>query len=429
MTAEVLSPPLDRREGVLHIGGVSCVELAECYGTPLYVTDEDRIRENYRRLHRAFSTRWSRVRIHYAIKANNNLSVLRILQQEGAGVDCSCLEEVQLAQMAGFSIEDMLLTACYIDLADFKKALELGVLVNLDDPSVLSALSPNEVPNRICVRINPGFGKAAFPSLVLGGEGSKFGMSEEAALAAIEKAKALGVNEFGLHMMAGSCVLDPAYFGQVTRRLLDIADRIADKVGIEFEFIDVGGGFGVPYAPSEKPLDIDRTAEEICVALREHFGSTSSGPRLLVEPGRYLVCDSTILLSRVRAVKAGPVPFVGIDAGMNTLLRPALYGAYHEIVLANRLESRMRTTNVCGTVCENTDIIARNRTLPFMVPGDLVAILNAGAYGFSMSSQYNTRPRAAEVLVKDGGHELVRERETLEDLVGRQRVPRRLLET
>ena len=426
MANERLEPPLSRIDGSLHIGGVSCVRFAEIYGTPLYVTDEDRIRCNYRRFYESFSSRWDDVRIYYAVKANSNLSVLRVLRQEGAGVDCSCIEEVQLASISGFRTDDMMLTANYLDADTLRTAFGMGLLVNLDDPSVLYGLSSEEAPREICLRINPGFGMGAFPTLVLAGKESKFGMAEETALKAYECAKALGVEKFGIHMMAGSCVLDPGYFGDITRRLLDIADRISQRVGIDFDFIDVGGGFGVPYRPSEKPLDIDLTADSIVEALREHYESGSKAPRLVLEPGRYLVCDSTVLLSRVLARKETEPPFVGIDAGMNSLLRPALYGAHHEILLSDRHETRMERVNVCGTICENTDIMAKDREMPMMKPGDVVAILNAGAYGFSMSSQYNTRPRPAEVLLKDGEHQIVREREVLADVIGRQHIPRRL---
>lgn len=428
MASELLPPSLQRVEGVLHIGGVSCVELAESYGTPLYVMDERRIRENYRRMHAAFLRRWPNFRIFYAVKANSNLSVLRILRQEGAGADCSCLEEVSLAELAGFRREDILLTANYIDLADLKAAFAMGLSVNLDDPTLLEKAEFEHVPKRISMRINPGYGKGAFPGLVLAGRESKFGMSEELATKAYDRAKAMGFERFGIHMMAGSCVLDPGYFEEVARRLLDISCRIADKVGIEFEVVNVGGGFGVPYHPSEIPLDIELTAERITGVFKECFGLSRNGPKLAVEPGRYLVCDAGVLLARVRAVKRGEVPFIGVDAGMNTLLRPALYGAYHEVLLANRREEHTSVANLCGTICENTDILAKGRELPQMAPGDIVAILNAGSYGFSMSSQYNSRPRAAEALVNNGMHELIRERETLADIIGRQHVPRRLAE-
>ena len=409
----------------MFIGGKSCVELAERYGTPVYVMDEGRLRENYRRLKSAFSGRLRKFRIHYAMKANSNLSVLGILRQEGAGVDCASLEEAKIALMAGYSAKDIMLTASYIDESDLREAIRMGLLVNIDDSSALDSIPRGKIPRALCFRINPGFGKAVFPSLTLGGSDSKFGMDGQAMVACLRTAHEMGVQSFGIHMMAGSGSLDAVYFGQVTERMLEIAVAVADAAGVSFDFIDVGGGFGVPYRTSERPLDVELVAEEVCGALRKTFGNGRE-PTLLIEPGRYLVCDSGILLSRVRAIKQGRIPFIGIDAGMNTLLRPALYGAHHEVLLANRLEKKTAAANVCGTVCENTDIMARERVLPRMAPGDLVAILNAGAYGFCMSSHYNGKPRPPEVLVARGKSELVREGESIRDVVGRQKVPARL---
>ncbi|MBN1678009.1 MAG: diaminopimelate decarboxylase [Candidatus Thermoplasmatota archaeon] len=412
--------------GVLRIGGASCVELADCYGTPLYVTDEGRIRENYRRIWHAFANRWRNLRVYYAVKANANLSVLSILRQEGAGADCSGVEEARLAMMAGFRPDDILLTASYINATDLKTALALGVRVNLDDASALDHITGEGIPAFISMRINPGVGRGHHAGVVTAGRDSKFGMDETAAVDAYEKAKALGIRDFGIHMMAGSGSLDADYFGEITKKLLGIADEISTRVGIEFSFVDLGGGFGIPHRNGERPLDINRAATLITDEMKASFGSSDRAPVLAIEPGRYIVGDSTILLARVRSVKRGVKTFVGIDAGMNTFVRPALYGAYHEILLANRGEKDMETVSVCGTICENTDLMAKDVLLPKMEPGDLVAILNAGAYGFSMSSQYNTNPRPAEALVLDGTHQLTRERETLSDVIGRQHVPPRL---
>ncbi len=423
---ERIPPHMSKEGGILTIGGVSCVELAESYGTPLYVTDEGRLRDNYRRIRKAFADRWPDVRIHYATKANGNLSVLNTLRQEGASADCSGVQEAKLALMAGFRPEDILLTASYIDAADLREALAMRVRVNLDDASALDFLSQSEAPEFISMRVNPGVGKGHHEGVVTAGKESKFGMDSDEAVMAYERAKALGVKEFGIHMMAGSGSLEAFYFRDIARRLLDIAERISSKVGIEFSFVDIGGGFGIPYRPEESPLDIDLTARLITDEMKASFGGSSRQPTLALEPGRYLVGDTTVLLARVRSVKRGERTFVGIDAGMNTLLRPALYGSYHEVVLANRDERETEGVNFCGTICENTDILAKNRLMPRMRAGDLVAIMNAGAYGFSMSSQYNANPRPAEALVRDGAHALTREREALSDVVGRQHVPSRL---
>lgn len=423
-----IEPPLENRRGKLCLGGADLSDLAERYGTPLYVTDEDRIRENYRRFTRAFSKQWRRFRTHYAIKANNNLAVLSILRQEGAGADCSCVPELQLACMAKFDVEDILYSGVYNSYEELKFASQLGVTINLDDIGLIDKLAKIGMPDRICFRINPGFGKAEFDKILCAGPESKFGIDERLAKKAYMKAKKLGARHFGMHMMPGSSVLDERYFGRVTDRLLKICGSVSTAADIEFDFVNIGGGFGIPYRPGEKSLDLDRVARDVADRMKDAFGSASDPPFLYAEPGRYLVADSTVLLARVHAIKSGRKKFVGVDAGMNTLLRPALYGAHHEVLVANKLSSRRKEkVTVVGPICENGDMLAKDRLLPAMDEGDLLAFLNAGAYGYSMSSNYNTRPRPAEVLVSDGEDFLIREREGIADILDRQRIPGRLL--
>jgi len=423
-----IEPPLYNRQGNLHLGKSDLVELADRYGTPLFVTEENRIRDNYRRLNDAFTRRWNKFRLYYAVKANNNLAILNILRQEGSGADCSCIPELQLANLANFRIEDMLYTGNYNSDEELNFAAQLGVPVNLDDIDILDRLAKFGLPETICFRINPGFGKGGFDKLVFAGPDAKFGITSEVAERAYARAKKLGAKRFGIHMMAGSSVLDVEYFGQVTDRLFEIAAGISEKAGIEFDFVNIGGGFGVPYRPPEPDLDIVRVAAEVTDRFKQRFEGAGSVPYLYAEPGRYLLCDSTVLLGRVHAVKFTGKKFVGTDAGMNILLRPALYGAYHQMYVANRMNARRKEkVNIVGQVCENSDILAKDRELPVTEEGDVIAILNAGAYGYSMSSNYNTRPRAAELLVRDGEEFLIREREDLTDILDRQRLPGRLL--
>jgi len=423
-----IESPLENREGILHIGDANLVDIANRYGTPVFVTDENRIRANYRRLWDAFSKGWKKFRLYYAVKANNNLAILNILRQEGAGADCSCIPELQLASLSKFGIEDIIYTGNYNSDEELKFASQLGVTTNLDDINILDRLAKQGLPETLCFRINPGFGKGGFDKLVFAGPDAKFGIDEETAKRAYARAKELGIRRFGIHMMAGSSVLDIDYFRQVTDRLFEIAASISQATDIEFEFVNIGGGFGVPYQPPEPDLDIERVALEVTARFKERFEGSSNEPYLYAEPGRYLVCDSTVLLSRVHAVKFTGKKFVGIDAGMNTLLRPAFYGAYHQMYVVNKLNSHEKeNVNIVGQVCENSDILARDREMPVIDEGDLIAILNAGAYGYSMSSNYNTRPRAAEVLVNEGKDFLIREREDLTDILDRQRLPGRLL--
>ncbi len=425
---ELVVAPLEDRSGVLYFGGASTLELAEHYGTPLYVIDEERIRENYRHMFRAFRSHYSDVRVHYAVKANANLSVLSILRQEGAGADCSCPAEIGLARHAGFAPADILYTGAYPSREEVAFACQTGVAINLDSDDYIEDVVAESRSPVLSFRINPGMGEGKH-RLVFAGPGAKFGLPEERAAAAFRKAREMGIKRFGIHMMAGSCVLDPSYFPLITSRLVEIAGNIASRVGISFEFIDVGGGFGVPYAPDEHPLPLEKVAAEVVAAFEKGCDRLSLGrPRLVVEPGRYLVCDAGILLTRVHVIKRLARTFVGVDAGMNTLLRPALYDAHHPILVANRLQRiNEAPVDVVGPICENTDVLASDRLLPEIHENDLLAVLNAGAYGFAMSSQYNNRPRSAEVLVRRGAHEIVREREDFADLIHRQHLPGRLL--
>ncbi len=421
---------LTDRDGVLHIDGISSSEIAEKFGTPVFVTSERRIRENYRRIHSAFATNRKKFRLHYALKANNNLSIIRILRSEGAGADCSSPAEIFLARLSGFSPEEILYSGNFNSDSELEYAFSSGCVINLDDAPLLGRLLAYGDPSIISFRINPGVGKGKYEGIVTAGPDAKFGMREQEAVSAYRHAIKSGIRRFGMHMMTGSNVLDAEYFPVVSEKLMGIASRISKELGISFEFIDIGGGFGVPYQPDEEALPIEEIAASVVSVFEEALNSNRKigDPTLVVEPGRYLVCDSTVLLATVTHVKRSYKTFIGCDAGMNTLLRPALYGAYHEVLLANRLGTEKNiVANVTGQICENSDMMAKDRSMPEASAGDLLAFLDAGAYGFSMSSRYNTRPMAAEALVSGGKVEAIREREDFTDLVQRQKIPPHLL--
>lgn len=423
-----IKKPLENRNGILHIGSCNTLELANIYDTPLYVYDENRIRENFRNLFNTFSRHYKKFKLYYAIKPNNNLALLKILKSEGAGADVSCPAEIYLAKKVGFSVDNMLYSGVYHRNDELKYALESGVPINLEDVSQIDRLFKFGKPKFLCLRVNPGIGSGKFKGLVFGGPDAKFGIIERDVLKAYQKSKRYGVKRFGIHMMTGSCVLNEDYFVGVTEKLMNIAGAVAKKLNITFDFVDIGGGFGVPYQPDEKELDIDKIGRGVAEKFKEKLEQYSLGnPWLVAEPGRYLVCDSSILLTRVHSIKNAYKRFIGVDAGMNTLIRPMIYGAYHEILLANNLNSKpSEKVNVVGPICENTDQIAKDRIMPKIKEGDLLAVLNAGAYGFGMSSQYNNRPRAAEVLVNNGKHDLIREREDFYDLINGVIIPNRL---
>jgi diaminopimelate decarboxylase len=264
---------------------------------------------------------------------------------------------------------------------------------------------------------------------ITGGEMSKFGVMEKEAVEVYKMAQEMGFQPVGIHTHIGSGILDPEPFKLAVQTLMDIAGQIVQNTDVEFEFIDFGGGLGIPYTPAEHPLDLDKFAREIVDLFKEKLGYYGMGkPTMCIEPGRYIVGDASYLLARVNTVKQSYRKFVGVDAGFNTLLRPSMYGSYHHIVVANKPQVKSTAAiDIAGNVCESGDLFARDRPMPEMEEGDLIAIMNAGAYAFSMSSQYNSRPRPAEVLVREGEADLVRERETFADLLNKQNVPVRLL--
>jgi len=422
---QTLKEPLENRNGTLYIDGVSARELAEQYDTPLYVISEKRIRDNYNRLRNALSRNYQQTRIYYAAKANANLSVLRILQAEGAFIDAVSPGEVALALKAGFPTERIMFTGTSVRNDELKFLTDSNININVDSLSQLDRLLSIKVPSLISMRINPEIGAGHHSHVITAGKQSKFGVWEEDAVKAYATAKKAGVKRFGIHMHVGSGVLDAEPYVFALEKLLSIAKRVHEQVGVYFEFIDMGGGIGVPYKPEDKELDLTLFSDTALSLFKRRIAEYGLGkPIFCVEPGRYLVCDAVILLTAVNTVKTTPFKkFVGVDAGFNTLIRPTMYGSYHPIVVANKLDSaEEETVDVVGPICESGDALARDRLLPKIEEGDLLAVLNAGAYGFAMSSQYNARPRAAEVLVKNGKCALVRKRETFEDLLTGQRV-------
>jgi diaminopimelate decarboxylase len=420
-----LQKPLENRNGKLYFEGVSAMELAEQFNTPLYVVSESRIRENYKRLHEALSRNYKKIRIYYAAKANSNLSVLKILETEGAYLDAVSPGEVSMALTAGFPPERILFTGTSVRNDELKFLADSNVTVNVDSLSQLDRLLKITVPNTLSVRVNPEIGAGHHDHCITAGKNTKFGLWENNALKAYAAAKNAGVKRFGIHMHVGSGVLDVEPFVLALDKLLSVARKVHDKIGVSFEFVDMGGGLGVPYKPEDKELDLALFSEKVLSLFKSRVDEYDLGePFFCVEPGRYLVCDASVLLTAVNTVKATPFKkFVGVDAGFNTLVRPTMYGSYHHMLVANKLESpEEETYDVVGPVCESGDALAKDRRLPKIQEGDLLAVLNAGAYGYSMSSTYNARPRAAEVLVKNGKCTLIRECEKLNDLMSGQRM-------
>ena len=413
----------DNVDGVMMIGGKSAMEIADEFGTPVYVTDEQRLRENYRNVHGAFS-KYMDTRIHYACKANTNLSILRILEQEGSGIDAVSIGEVMTCLKAGFTPDRIMYTGVNVSNEELKAVAETGVMINLDSVSEMERLARIAPGHAVSFRITPGIGSGHGDKVITGKKGSKFGIPLNDVVKTYVRAKELGFDIRGIHAHIGSGGQEVGPFMDMMDVLTGLVNDIKDA-GIDLEFIDMGGGIGVPYQPQEQEMDVNEMAMNLTDMVMEN---TDIGT-IILEPGRYIVCDTTVLLTRVVDIKdAGTKKYVGCDAGFNTLIRPAMYDSFHYVAIANKFGKACTSRyDVVGPICESGDYLAHNRVLPDPQEGDVVAIYNAGAYGFSMSSNYNSRPLCREVLVNDGKADLIREPETIEELWRHQRIPERLL--
>lgn len=420
---------MEIRNDQFYFGGVSAVELAQTYGTPLYVYEEDRIRDNFRRALAAFRKYYEDFRFFYAIKANNNLAIANILRQEGAGIDAASVNEILLAKELGLGGEDVMFSGNFLSDDDIRQGLESGVIFNLDDPSLLPRVLKYGKPELLAFRVNPGYGECEVGSFVCNaGPDAKFGVHPDQVMDAYRAAKAAGIKRFGAHMMPGSSIRNPEYFGFITGLIMDIIGKVSRELDIDFEFIDLGGGLGIPYRHEDAVLDIDAAAAKVASVFKEKIAQYGmKPPRLMMEPARYFVGDAGYIIGTVHTIKDSYKRIIGTDIGMNVLARPALYGAYHHIYVNGRERDHRKPVGLCGQLCENTDFWVHDRPLSENTTlGDLVIVENAGAYGFGMSYQYNGRLRPAEVLVKDGRHWLIRERETFEDMVRHVHVPEHL---
>lgn len=422
-------PEWEDRGGTLYLDGISSRDLIKEFGSPLYVYSENRIRHNYRKLVKAYQKYYVNFSAYYAIKANNNPAIVKILAEEGAGADCSCVPEILIAQKIGMPADKILYSGVYNSDKELLFALDNHVRLNLEDTSQLRRIPQNKVPEFLCFRVNPGIGSSGKEGLIFAGKNAKFGIIESDIRGAYAMAKDLGVKRFGIHMMTGSNILTHHYFKKIVQILLDLAGPIAKELGITFEFIDIGGSLGIPYHRQEKPLDIDLVAREVVSVLEKKLEQYHLGKPLLIhEPGRYLLGDAGVLLTSITSIKKAHKTFIGVDAGMHTLLRPALYDSYHHIFAAEKLHYPLNNkVNIVGQICENTDQFAKDRLMPSSLKvHDILAIMDVGAYGFCMASQYNTKPRPAEVLIKDGQAYLIRQRETFEDLIEKVMIPEHL---
>ena len=309
-------------------------------------------------------------------------------------------------------------TGNYETTEELELALKAAGHLNLDDGMSLERMLKTGVPEEISFRLNPGFGSGSFPEIVTSGKEAKFGIQEEKIADVYRRAKENGVKRFGIQCMSGSGNLDPDYFVRLLTAILTCARKLESELGFTFSFISLGGGYGVPYNKGETPLNLDEMFSKLGETFRSFYDpSDGPSPQLIIEPGKIVIADSAFLLARVSGIKESYKTFVGLDAGMNTFLRPALYKTYHKIFKVGEPNAPHEiVADFTGGICENTDRLATDRPFPRVKEGDLVAVMDVGAYGFSMASHYNTRPRPAEVLLQNGDSRLIRRRETVEEL-------------
>lgn len=422
---------LTSRGNDLLIGGIPAINLAKQFGTPLYVINETTIKERYEALVNAFKPHYDKVRIYYAAKANDNVQVLKIMRDLGLYLDTVSPGEIYIAmEGAGFTSDRILYTGNNYSNDDLSFAIQQGVTINLDAPSQVSRLvrilDASDFPGAfplISFRVNPEFGGGHHEHCITAGPEVKFGIPDEDLADVYQAAIDAGFSKFGIHMHVGSGILDTEVFEVAATKFLAIIEQIAPKLDLTFEFIDFGGGIGIPYKPTDSPIDLDAFARILSTKLSET--SKKLGwelPLLCIEPGRFLVAESCVLLSTVTTVKPlRTVNWIGIDAGFNVLARPTLYGSYHHVLVANKMDQpASKEYQIGGPLCESGDVLARDRSLPELAEEDLIAILDSGAYGSTMSSHYNARLLPAEVLIRDGTPLLIRSRESLEDLLSHQ---------
>ena len=387
-------------------------EAAERFGTPTYVYAEATVRERCRGLREALAG--LPARLLYALKANPTPALLRVIADEGFGFDAVSLGEVALLRALGVPAERVLFTTTSTSTAELDAAAEAGVLLNLDDAERIATFGDRHPGAEVCVRFNPGYGAGHHRHVVTGGKEAKFGVPLDQAEAVAEAAARRGLRVVGVHQHVGSGVREAAELWPAVAALLDVAGHFP-----ALRFVDAGGGLGVPYRPGEAALDPATLRADVArPALDRLAAAGRGGVELWFEPGRYLVAEAGVLVTRVHTLKdTGDRVFAGTDSGFNHLLRPTLYGAYHALANLSNPDGPPRPYDVVGNVCESGDLFAREREVQELRRGDLLAVLDAGAYGSSMASTYNLRPLPAEVVLRpDGALDLVRPRQTPEDV-------------
>lgn len=394
-------------------GGIDPLELCKKYGTPLYVYDASVIERQYKRIANAFKV--PKLEIHYACKANSNISVLRFLKELGSGLDCVSIGEVETGIRAGFAPEDITFTPNCVGMEEYERAVELGVKINVDSISILEQFGQKHHDYPICLRINPHVMAGMYSKISVGHIDSKFGISFHQLPHVLRVVQETGQRVNGIHMHTGSDILDVEVFLNAAEILLNVAHNFEN-----LEFVDFGSGFKVPYKPNDFETNIEEFGERFSERFNEFCKEYGADLTLMFEPGKFLVSESGYFFVKANVVKqTTSTVFVCVDSGFNHLIRPMFYNAYHRIENMTEPVGKQRIYTVVGNICE-TDTFGVNRRISEVIEGDILCLYNAGAYCFSMASQYNSRMRPAEVLIYEGKDYLVRRRETLDDILRTQ---------
>ncbi|MFZ1583032.1 MAG: diaminopimelate decarboxylase [Saprospiraceae bacterium] len=394
-------------------GGLDPLLLTEKYGCPLYIYETAIMKNQYDRLTKAFAL--PNLKINYACKALNNLAVLKFFKSLGAGLDTVSIQEVRLGLMAGFTPNEIIYTPNCVSIEEITNAVELGVRINIDNLSILEQFGSLFPKYPVCIRINPHIMAGGNSKISVGHIDSKFGISfhQTPLIHRIVKANSMKIE--GIHMHTGSDILDIEVFLQGAEILFQVAEEFKD-----LEYIDFGSGFKVPYKEDDIQTDIEELGEKITARFTQFCSNYGKNLTLMFEPGKFLVSQAGTFLVKVNVVKqTTSTVFAGVDSGLNHLIRPMLYDSYHKIVNISKTEGRSRIYTIVGYICE-TDTFGVNRKLTEINEGDILAFYNAGAYCYTMSSNYNSRFRPAEVLIHEGQDYLIRRRETMEDLISNQ---------
>ena len=392
-------------------------EIAKEYPTPFHIYDEKGIRENARGLFEAFS--WNAgFKEYFAVKATPNPALIRILKEEGCGVDCSSYTELMMAEKLGFSGDEIMFSSNETPAEEYIYARKLGAIINLDDITHIEFLEKTAgIPEKICLRYNPG-GEFTINNMIMGTPAdAKYGLTRPQMFEAVKTLMAKGVKEFGVHAFLASNNIENDYYPVLARVLFELIADITAETGAKFVFVNLSGGIGVPYRPEQKKTDIKVIGEGVRKAYEEILASRGIAPKIFTELGRYMLAPYGGLITKVVHFKHTYKEYAGCDACAAHLMRPAIYGAYHHITVLGKEDAPCdHVYDVVGSLCENSDKFAVDRKLPELEIGDYLFIHEAGAHGHSMGYNYNGKLRSAEILLKpDGSYKLIRRAETPDD--------------